>query len=1401
MNQANRNQNCSRLGIDIGSVQVKVVLVDGHGPVSFRACKPSQGRPVDVVLACVRSLVELRGIDLSVAVGVTGSGRDLLVGDFATNVNEVIAAATTVRASSPEAATVVDVGGQLSKWIRLGTRGDGSMVVDFATNGACAAGSGAFVEQQARRLGLEAAELGMLAAGAPRAATVAGRCSVFAKSDMIHLQQKGTPTEEIALGLCHAMARTFLGTVVAGAELHPPVVMVGGAANSPGLVRAFREVAKLEPSDVWAIDQPTYACAHGAALHAEPSRPVSLGDLLEVLVARVEDVHRKRQTTARFEPLPALRASVSAEEAPPVPDGELDAYIGIDVGSVSTNIVAVSPSFELLHGEYLATRGRPSDVLLEGMQALQDRLGDRLRVLAMGTTGSGRHLAAAMLGADVVHNEITAQMVSAVQFVPEADTIFEIGGQDSKFISIRNGHLADFEMNKICSAGTGSFLEEQANRLGVAIIGEFAERALRATAPCDLGTQCTVFMDTELVRVQQAGASVDDLCAGLALSVARNYLDRVVARRAIGRNVVFQGGTASNRAVVAAFERLLKREIHVHPYNRLSGAMGAAVLAARRRSAAQRSSRFVGFEALSRPGIRTFECMACENRCQVSRVKVGASTVHFGDACEKYAERDRAKDESSRPFPELFSARAESLHRHVAPWCVDKNGARRIGLVQGSVNLEMLPFWTSFLAELGRQPVPSPRADTRLLARFPGGVPADVCLPIKAAAAQARALLADEDVERVFVPDVLEFPDPGKESPSVTCLYSHQLGDMLRASLGPLVVSAKVRLTDDMFGLLDEGLTLAEALDAPVEAVVRALRTARIVHKSFDDERIALGRQALDADFDRAVVVLGKPYNTHEPMLNLSLARHLERLGLPAIPWDLMPIADVELPSKWDRLRWRFNRDQLRVLALVRRDPRLFPVWVSSFGCGPDGFAVKHLEDLLTGRPRLFLEFDEHRGEAGLVTRLEAFLDEIEAFQRSRTKPSTNKAKRSRATSGRARYLIPLFSEHARVYEAALRSGGLDAHCLPPTDEVSLRYGEEHASGRECHPYTILLGDAVRHARSSEARGGDVFFFPNSENPCLINQYGEGIRKALEQDGNRMVDVWDPVTDKLLPLLGRPGLFRLYEGMFSVDVLLSLRCRLRAYEQRGGEIDEVFERGIAALCGAIQHEGSVASAFESAARDLCEVPRDGNPWDRPVVGVTGDMFTRTNTVENADLWRRLERMGCEVWPSTYVAQLSDLGSVRLGRRALRRGELRGVAERGFAWMLTSGARLRLMQQLPGEVRSWVEEPAAEKLFDMAAPYVDPWSSPFVIDGVAKTVDFLERGVSGVVSAVGLNCMAGVSMSAVAPRIRDAYGQAPILTLSCGGTEGPAQRIRLETFVEQVKERARKTGRRVGKRSA
>jgi predicted CoA-substrate-specific enzyme activase len=728
---------------------------------------------------------------------------------------------------------------------------------------------------------------------------------------------------------------------------------------------------------------------------------------------------------------------------------------------------------ELIQGIYLATRGEPLAALNEGLGQIHARYGDRLEILGVGVTGSGRHLAAQVLCADAVRNEITAQLTSAAHYFPDVDTVFEIGGQDSKYIGARGGRLLDFEMNKICSAGTGSFLEEQAQRLGIDIYTEFAELALSGDSPCDLGTRCTVFMDSELVGALQQGASVDNLCAGLAYSVARNYLAKVVAGRPIGKTVVCQGGTASNGAVVAAFRKILGRDVHIHPYNRLSGAIGVALLAMQRMECDAHKTDFAGFEACKAATVSTFGCKGCENRCQVNRVTVSGRTVHFGDICERYAEEDLYGSKAGkmastlRPFPELFALREDLLEQAYAAASSADDSRLRVGIPRASLALEFLPFWVSLICELGFAPIMSARADPAKLAEMAHSVPVEVCLPLKAAAACVASLIREQRVPRVFVPSLLECLPRKDGGETHTCLYAQQFPDMLRAEYEDRLIHAQFALGARPWDDLEGTRALAKAFGKPLHKVLMAMDKARKAYEQFVQARETLGQEALRADFDRAVVVLGKPYNTHDAGLNLFLARHFERLGLPAIPWDCLPLSEVVLSERWDSLPWHYSREQLRVLEFIRSDHRLFPVVISNYGCGPDAFTSKHLEELLCDRPRLFLEFDEHRGEAGLITRLEAFADEISThiamgITHSATLKQTHGS--MPRPCGR-RLFIPNFSEHAHIYAAVLRSAGLDAQVLPAPDAETLRMGEELSSGRECHPFSIILGDVPKSCK------------------------------------------------------------------------------------------------------------------------------------------------------------------------------------------------------------------------------------------------------------------------------------------------------------------------------------------------
>ena len=1475
------------LGIDIGSTAVHVALVvqdeeqSTSSPTGRRFETPihgsrsTRGRPL---LTLARMLEEdifsgsnpsvdeiMEKCGHKVHCAVTGFSGDLFTNRIpAERINEVLAVSTAVRRFHPKARSILDLGGQFTKFIKLGRTEEEGLVVDCALNGLCAAGSGTFLEQQAARLKMPIRELAQAAMLAERGATIAGRCSVFAKSDMIHLQQKGAPVEEIAYGLCLALVRTFTSTVLGHRTVDSPVAFAGGGSANPGLLRAFRRVLELEESGM--IVDPLHSVfgAIGAAMLGQSGPPVPLDTLVRNLTSSSSAVSisspqkkptplsssamlsqhstylndlsvsdSKMQTMATGETRSDRTVSEDVGEHEPLDirfvkknrddvvaedpgigvldhGNEISAFLGIDVGSVSTNVVVLSPDDEVYLGIYLPTRGRPVEVLAETMRILRDRFEDRLRVIASGATGSGRHLAGRVLGLDVVHNEITAQMVSASAYVPDVDTIFEIGGQDSKYIGARGGNLDAFEMNKICSAGTGSFLEEQAEQLGVKIIGEFSQRAFRSKRPHDLGSHCTVFMETEIVRAMQSGAEVDDLCAGLAYSIAKNYLDRVVAGRPIGEHIVFSGGTGSNEAVVAAFGRILGRSINVHPANRIAGAIGAGLLAKRfYKSHIMRfpeyKSSFRGLDAIENYTLKSFECSRCPNLCQVNQVIVGDRKAHFGDACERFASRDAYTEEkktgttgktipisatsehdkaTEREATDLFDLRTELLADHLPqsrPRMMDRP---TVGLPMASLNLELGPLWAAFLDELGYTPVLSGSTTPSMMNSGSHGLPSEVCLPLKSAAGHAADLVSG-GIERILLPNVLELPPRNEKDSPHTCLFAQSLSDMLRTLRPSEIWAPHVCLAHEE-GINETVREFSTMLQRPPEEIRSALEKAIRIQNNFRDNREAIGRKVLaDTEFDRAVVVMGKPYNCHDPYLNLDLSRHLRRLGLKAIPMDMIPLGDIELDSRFNVLPWAYNRDQIRALQRIEEDPRLYPLVVTNFGCGPDAFTLNHLNELMSHRPHLVLEFDEHRGEAGLVTRLEAFYDEIDQHIRRGRK---NKKKRSivlrRQPKKKGTCHVPLFCDHSHIFAAVFRGGGMDVKMLPPSDEVTVRKAETVGSGKECHPYRLVAGDLVKLVESGLYSAGDVFFIPGTVNPCLMPQYGDAARYLLRSLGESDLTVWDPPVHEMESMFGIKRIVSFYEGLLATDMLMIASCRFRPYERHPGTIDAVHEDNIRLVANTVEHCGDMAAVMGDCIRRLRQVPMTRRSR-LPVVGIAGDIYTRINSIGNANLFRRLEEMGCEVWPHPYFAGYEDFCRYRETVRSWKRTEL-GSA---FYLLLTSGGLQSLAnaigEQLGPDLAAHCVEPSPSRLSELAAPYVGPLANPLLHSNVGKIVDFINRGAAGVINAVGLNCMVGIASDAAVRAIKRDAPLVPVITLVYGGAEGPSQRIRLETFIHQV----------------
>ncbi|MFO8033904.1 MAG: acyl-CoA dehydratase activase [Candidatus Bipolaricaulota bacterium] len=561
-----------RLGIDVGSLTVKVVLLDGSDRVVEGVYRPSAGSPVGTVLQVLDEI--LPGCRQPVSgVAVSGSGgRHLSEALEAPYVNELVAQTTSVRRFYPQARTVIEIGGQDSKLLVLEEQAGRLELSDFSLNTQCAAGTGSFLEQQAGRLGLSTKEFSKLAAEAEDPPYIAGRCAVFAKSDIVHLQQVGTPLPQILGGLCMALARNFRSDVGRGKPFQPPILFQGGVSRNQGMVQAFRSVLHLSDQELIVPEHEVLMPAIGAALGCEGQGSFDWPAARRRLVTAMQT--SEANSLQKFAP---LEAPPSATMELPTRDAASQLYLGIDVGSVSTKGAVIDREGRLVAKAYLRTRGDPLRATREVLQALgQEVSADDVH--GVGVTGSGRELVGRYVGADVVKNEITAQARAAVVIDPDVDTILEVGGQDSKFVRLQSGVVVDFSLNKACAAGTGSFLEEQAARLELPL-EQMITSALQASQPVPLGERCTVFMESDLIHHQNRGTAKRDLSAGLAYSIALNYLNRVVGDRPIGERVFFQGGVAGNQAVVAAFATLLNKPVQVPPHFEVTGALGVALIA------------------------------------------------------------------------------------------------------------------------------------------------------------------------------------------------------------------------------------------------------------------------------------------------------------------------------------------------------------------------------------------------------------------------------------------------------------------------------------------------------------------------------------------------------------------------------------------------------------------------------------------------------------------------------------------------------------------------------------------------------------------------------------------------------------------------------------------------------
>ena len=1398
-----------KLGIDIGSVTAKAVVLDDSNNIIESKYIRTKGQPVETVLAILEELLAKYPLARFRAAAATGTGGQLIASLLDIPfVNEITAQAAGTARFHPEVQTILEIGGEDSKLIVLQKESGEKLpkVSDFAVNGVCAAGTGSFLDQQASRIGIPIEQFGDVALKSEHPPRVAGRCSVFAKSDMIHLQQVGTPVYDIVAGLCFAMIRNFKGQVIRGRDLGKPIAFQGGVAANKGIRRALLEVLEIEEKDLIIPEHFAVLGAVGAAIIAQES------SLPDNTVQRLKDYITGRKY--EFITLPPLQGDnypIEIESVKLDSEKPIEAYIGVDIGSISTNVVVIDNKNRVLARRYLMTASQPIEAVKQGLLEVGQEIGDRVIIKGTGSTGSGRYMTGEFFGADVIHNEITSHAKAASFVCPEVDTIFEIGGQDAKYISLQNGTIIDFAMNKVCAAGTGSFLEEQAEKLGIKIDEEFGRLGLASHHPLDLGERCTVFMESQQNYCKQRGAAKEDLVGGLAYSVVKNYLTKVVEDRKIGDHILFQGGTAFNRAVKAAFEAVLGKKINVPPQHDILGAIGVAMLAKEEMEASGKKTCFRGFNLVNRKyELSSFECESCSNRCEIHKVVFeGEEPLFYGSRCGKWDSPEKKKKRQSSTIPRLFEERAKALINTYPKDKPDNPNGKTVGIPRVLFFHELYPLWKGFFTELGFQVVLSDPTNRHIIRQGVENIVEEPCLPIKTAHGHILNLLGKKP-DYIFLPvqcTMEKLSDdfkkswncPLTQSLPYLILSSTHIKEALSTAEGKRPIVLRPVIHPDRGRTQLKKVLKKTARDAGVHSnilIEKAITAGLKAYDEFNAWQQKRGQEILSQlkPDEKAIVVIGRAYNTYDEAMTLNIPEKLRDMNVLAIPLDFLPLPSLagEVVKAHPNMYWKAGQKILGAARMIANDRRLFGLYVTNFNCGPDSYMLKFFSKETEGKPFLTIEIDEHSADAGIITRCEAFIDTIRnARTQGISKHIPLISISSNHTNERIVY-IPYMIDHGYVLAAAMRHGGVNAQPLPESDPMTLEIGRKYTTGKECYPSIITTGDIVKRTMAPDFDADNsAFFMPSASGPCRFGQYNRLHRLILDELGlqNVPVLVFDQTGGYYKDMISMGRGFRLnaWKGFIILDSMQKMALERRPYEVNKGEIDAVYKEWLDKLVLNVGQHVGVLEKLSKEAREAFEAVKIDRSTRKLRIGIVGEIFVRSNRFANDGLIEKLEALGaqCGVPPiEEWFDYIDHEREFRYGKHI--EGGWKDWTKQKLTEIVMETTVERLRRQFDKSIESFTRELPMQKIIDRGHKYLTPAVEGEAILSMGRVVEYAEHGYDGIVNIIPFGCMPGTIVSLLLHQFRQDYGL-PVLNVVVEGTKDPGESIRFEAFIQQARE--------------
>lgn len=1353
-------------GIDVGSTTVKLVLLDQHQKIVYHDYQ-RHFSDIRQTLLILLEQVQQKFPTLHITPTITGSGglalSELLNIPFE---QEVIASSKTITTFVPQTDVAIELGGEDAKITYFDHHS-----VDQRMNNSCAGGTGAFIDQMASLLETDAAGLNQLADNYQTLYPIASRCGVFAKTDVQPLINQGAAKEDIAASILQAIVNQTISGLACGKPIRGKVAFLGGPLYFlNNLRKLFIKTLRLKKDEVIFPEHPQLFVAMGAALLAkQQGESLPLAQLIERLCnaqeSTVKEVDMLAPLFKHQQEIDAfrLRHSQANIKRVQLTDYHGNAYLGIDSGSTTTKIAMIGEQGELLYDFYGNNKGNPLNIVREVLLDIYQNLPEHVTIAKVATTGYGEQLIKAAFRADVGEVETVAHYKAAEQLLPGVEFILDIGGQDMKCLYIRDGVINSILLNEACSAGCGSFIEMFARSLNIPVT-EFSQQALLAKHPVDLGTRCTVFMNSKVKQAQKEGATVSDISAGLSYSVIKNALYKVIKLKQLDmlpQKIMVQGGTFYNEAVLRAFENLTEREVTRVDIAGLMGAYGAALIAREQIHDGKPTTLLRPHELMSFEVEQSSDrCRECNNQCMltINTFDDGREYVS-GNRCEKGARVEITPSQ----LPNLYEYKEQRIFDYKS---LPKELATRgtVGIPRVLNQFENYPFWHTFFTQLRMRVVLSPPSTERMYLKGIETIPSEsACYPAKLVHGHIEHLI-DRKVDRIFFPSVTyEWQETKGSDHHFNCPVVSTYSEVIRTNIDLISIgqipfhnpfinfnhleSVEKVLFDELKSLK---ITRKEVKNA-VQAAWQELQAVR------DDIR-QKGKDVvkwLVENNQPGIVLAGRPYHV-DPGIHHGIDRIIIEEGMAVLTEDSVAHLGESLLQRPLRVvdQWAYHSRLYAAGAYVAASPQLELVQLTSFGCGLDALTADQVEEVLQAANKVYtlIKIDEGANLGAVRIRIRSLKAAMTA-RRLRGTSATDtpyKSKRVAFTEEMrdthtilAPQMAPM---HFDLIESVFRSEGYRLQILPTVTKSAIEQGLKYVNNDACYPCVLVTGQIVDALISGEYDPKtSAAIITQTGGACRATNYIAFIRKALEDAGFPDVPVISLSASGLEENPGFRYSFKMVKkavmAIIYGDLLMRTLYRTRPYEAEAGSAEKLFEQWNERVKQNLSGEGSMAQFKKDVAAmvaDFDKLPL--LPIRKPKVGVVGEILVKYHPGANNDLVGQIEAEGGEaVVPDMLDFFLSCTYGTRYDRQqyglSFLSMALNQVATTTIEWMRKSvNKALKRSQRFSPPPSISALASMAEDVVSLGNQAGEGWLL------TAEMLELLEMGVNNIVCVQPFGCL-------------------------------------------------------------